>query len=139
MPRHWVPFLARADADSAAGGGYIKHNVARCWAYETAVLVDQELEDQIPPNDYYQYYAPDFLLRVPLQKHFENQNTRQYLDKVKADVLENLRRIDGAPSVAMQQLPPASYLPDYDSGELGCPRVPVPGVYLPDRISRAGL
>jgi acetoin utilization deacetylase AcuC-like enzyme len=30
------------------GGGYTIRNVARCWAYETAVLVDMELEDTIP-------------------------------------------------------------------------------------------
>ena len=33
-----------------AGGGYIKDNVARCWAYETAVLVeaDRNLPEDIP-------------------------------------------------------------------------------------------
>jgi acetoin utilization deacetylase AcuC-like enzyme len=30
------------------GGGYTIRNVARCWAYETAVLVDLELDDVIP-------------------------------------------------------------------------------------------
>lgn len=44
------------------GGGYTKHNVARCWAYETAVLVDMEVDERIPYNDYYQYFAPDFTL-----------------------------------------------------------------------------
>ncbi len=25
------------------GGGYTKHNVARCWAFETAVLLDTKV------------------------------------------------------------------------------------------------
>ena len=43
-----------------AGGGYTKHNVARCWTAETAVLVDQPIAEELPPNDYYEYYAPDY-------------------------------------------------------------------------------
>ena len=33
-----------------AGGGYTKNNVARCWAYETAVLVDadKDMSEDIP-------------------------------------------------------------------------------------------
>ncbi len=43
-----------------AGGGYTKNNVARCWTAETAVLVDQSIADELPPNDYYEYFAPDY-------------------------------------------------------------------------------
>lgn len=32
------------------GGGYTPRNVARCWAYETSVLLDEELENDIPYN-----------------------------------------------------------------------------------------
>ena len=35
----------------------------------------------------------------------ENQNTRQYLEGIKAHVLENLRLLQGAPGVAMDALP----------------------------------
>ena len=42
------------------GGGYTIRNVARCWAYETAVLLDTEISDVILPyNNYFEYYAPD--------------------------------------------------------------------------------
>lgn len=44
----------------SAGGGYTKHNVARCWTAETAVLLDQHIAEELPPNDYYDYYAPDY-------------------------------------------------------------------------------
>ena len=43
-----------------AGGGYTKQNVARCWAAETALLVDEHISTDLPPNEYYEYFAPDF-------------------------------------------------------------------------------
>lgn len=46
------------------GGGYTIRNVARCWTYETAVLLDQEIEDELPYNDYFEYYGPDFRLHI---------------------------------------------------------------------------
>lgn len=30
------------------GGGYTKRNVARCWTHETAVLLNEELNNEIP-------------------------------------------------------------------------------------------
>ena len=30
------------------GGGYTPKNVARCWAYETGLLVDTEMASEIP-------------------------------------------------------------------------------------------
>lgn len=30
------------------GGGYTVRNVARCWTYETALLVDQDISNDIP-------------------------------------------------------------------------------------------
>lgn len=32
------------------GGGYTKRNVARCWTYETAVLLDEDISNDIPYN-----------------------------------------------------------------------------------------
>ena len=52
------------------GGGYTKNNVARCWAYETAVLVEEDagLPDEIPrthiTHEYIDYFAPDHRLNV---------------------------------------------------------------------------
>lgn len=36
------------------GGGYTMRNVARTWAYETGVLVGQELSPMLPFNEYYE-------------------------------------------------------------------------------------
>ena len=46
------------------GGGYTVRNVARCWAYETSVLLNTPLSNDIPYNDFFEYYAPDFKLHL---------------------------------------------------------------------------
>lgn len=46
------------------GGGYTVRNVARCWALETATCLDEVLPDHIPPNDYIEYYRPDYRLHL---------------------------------------------------------------------------
>jgi histone deacetylase 1/2 len=46
------------------GGGYTIRNVARCWVNETATLLDEILPDVIPPNDYIEYYKPDYRLHL---------------------------------------------------------------------------
>lgn len=145
------------------GGGYTIRNVARCWTYETAVVLNQvpawsrrgahidrsrrresrarrahgarcseaelrrrptpappttharargpartqELEDDLPPNDYYEYFVPDWKLHLQPNPTMDNLNSRQYLEGIKSQVLENLRALQGAPSVQMAQMPPA--------------------------------
>mmetsp|Transcript_5354 Transcript_5354/g.15737 ORF Transcript_5354/g.15737 Transcript_5354/m.15737 type:complete len:454 (-) Transcript_5354:95-1456(-) len=88
------------------GGGYTIRNVARCWTYETAVLLDQPaVADEIPFNDYYEYYGPDYKLHLT-PAPMENLNTRDTLDHCRTMILENLRMIKGAPSVQFQEVPP---------------------------------
>jgi len=67
------------------GGGYTKSNVARCWTYETAALLDRTLKEDIPPHDfYYEYYSDaDYKLKVKPTLSIENLNTKQYLQNVK--------------------------------------------------------
>uniref|UniRef100_A0A8C0D5X9 Histone deacetylase domain-containing protein n=1 Tax=Balaenoptera musculus TaxID=9771 RepID=A0A8C0D5X9_BALMU len=45
------------------GGGYTICNVARCWTYETAVALDCEIPNELPYNDYFEYFGPDFKLQ----------------------------------------------------------------------------
>jgi histone deacetylase 1/2 len=89
------------------GGGYRITSVARCWAYETAVLVDVEVDATIPFNDYWHYFEPDHQLHFPKVPRATNKNARPYLDALKSKVLESLRCLSGAPSVQMQELPPS--------------------------------
>jgi len=87
------------------GGGYTIKNVARCWAYETGILLEDELDDQLPYNEYLEYYSPDYRLHIE-PSNMENLNTREYLDMHMTQLLENLRYMEGAPSVAMYERPP---------------------------------
>lgn len=87
------------------GGGYTIRNVARCWAYETSVLLDEEIPNEIPFNDYYEYYAPDFELHL-LPEPRENFNTSAGLVAVRNELLVQLNALGGAPGVQMQEVPP---------------------------------
>lgn len=49
------------------GGGYTIKNVSRCWTYETGVILKRELDNAIPNNDYYEYYAPYYQLHLTVQ------------------------------------------------------------------------
>jgi len=86
------------------GGGYTIRNVARCWTYETSVLLGSPLTEDLPYNDYIEYYGPDYKLHIP-STNMENLNSKEYLDKFKIKILDNIRRI-GRPSVASFENPP---------------------------------
>ncbi|RLV87483.1 hypothetical protein DV515_00015658 [Chloebia gouldiae] len=64
------------------GGGYTIRNVARCWTYETAVALDTEIPNELPYNDYFEYFGPDFKLHIS-PSNMTNQNTNEYLEKIK--------------------------------------------------------
>lgn len=91
------------------GGGYTVRNVARCWTYETSVLLGVQIPNELPYNDFYEYYSPDFKLHLQ-QNNMENLNKREYLDNITARILQNLKNIQGAPSVQMHPVPPDSFL-----------------------------
>lgn len=117
------------------GGGYTMRNVARTWAFETGVLVGQQMDRTLPYNEYYevrnplfnrcfiansrQYYAPDFELNVR-SSNMENSNSREYLDKITAAVIDNLRQTGPVPSVQMQDVPrkPFGGMTDEEEAEL---------------------
>ncbi|KIW99809.1 uncharacterized protein Z518_10737 [Rhinocladiella mackenziei CBS 650.93] len=86
------------------GGGYTMRNVARTWAYETGCLVGEHMPANLPYNDYYEYYAPDYELDVR-PSNMDNANSREYLEKILTQVLENMRRTAHAPSVQMTDVP----------------------------------
>eukprot|EP01083_Nonionella_stella_P040704 110360_1 len=86
------------------GGGYTIRNVARCWAYETSICIGKQLDDNLPYNEYYEYYAPDFQLHITTCD-MDNYNTQPYLDSVTRQLLEQLRGLPHAPSVQMHNRP----------------------------------
>jgi len=86
------------------GGGYTIRNVARCWTYETSVALDSDIPNELPYNDYFEYFGPDFKLHIQ-PSNMQNQNTTEYLDKIKQRLYENLRMIPHAPGVQMAPIP----------------------------------
>ncbi|KAI9208261.1 uncharacterized protein BJ171DRAFT_490830 [Polychytrium aggregatum] len=89
------------------GGGYTIRNVARCWTYETSILTETMLPNNLPDNEYYQHFGPDYKLHPPIvDPNRENANTRQSLDSIRIKIAEYLRYLNGAPSVQMQEIPP---------------------------------
>lgn len=102
------------------GGGYTKQNVARCWAYETGVLLDRPMREDIPVHDhYYEYYADArYKLKVFPNHTIENGNSKARLASVRAAVMENLRQLEHAPSVQMAIMPPDRLLPDVDDEDV---------------------
>lgn len=95
------------------GGGYTIRNVARAWTYETGVACGVELAEDIPYNDYFSYFGPEYKLDVP-STNMENLNGREYLEKVTERLIENLRHVACAPSVQMQDVPRDVYSDDED-------------------------
>jgi hypothetical protein len=55
----------------------------------------------IPNNEYYEYYGPNYELDVRAS-NMTDQNTPEYLDKLREAVFEILRDQNAAPSVQMQ-------------------------------------
>jgi len=86
------------------GGGYTIRNVARCWTYETSIALDCDVPNELPYNDYFEYFGPDFKLHIQ-PSNMQNQNTPDYLDKIKTRLFENMRMIPHAPGVQMQPIP----------------------------------
>ena len=66
-----------------------------------------------------QYYAPDFELNVR-SSNMENSNSREYLEKITAAVIDNLRQTGPVPSVQMQDVPrrPFGGMTDEEEAEL---------------------
>lgn len=98
MKRYSVPLLL------VGGGGYTIRNVARCWTYETSVALDSEIPNELPYNDYFEYFGPDFKLHIS-PSNMSNTNSAEYLDKIRIRLFENLRLIPHAPGVQMQPIP----------------------------------
>uniref|UniRef100_A0A0G4FGJ8 Histone deacetylase n=1 Tax=Chromera velia CCMP2878 TaxID=1169474 RepID=A0A0G4FGJ8_9ALVE len=74
------------------GGGYTLRNVAKCWTYETAVLLEKELDPVIPEDTkYLGYYGPDCRLEVLPSSVLENHNSRADMDKIEQQLVEVMK------------------------------------------------
>mmetsp|Transcript_7427 Transcript_7427/g.21153 ORF Transcript_7427/g.21153 Transcript_7427/m.21153 type:complete len:343 (-) Transcript_7427:252-1280(-) len=98
------------------GGGYTIRNVSRCWTYETAVVLNEDISDDLPYNEYYEYYGPDYKLHYQAAPNMENANLPENLEKIKAKVFEHLRQLQPAPNVQMHVAPSSAQDDDEEDG-----------------------
>lgn len=87
------------------GGGYTLRNVARCWTYETSLLVNEQISNEIPMNEYLEFFAPDFSLHPEVVSRQDNANSKQYLELIVKHTVDNLKMCQHAPSVQMFNIP----------------------------------
>lgn len=113
-----VDFFKRYDTPLLllGGGGYTIRNVARCWVYESSRLVGETLSDEIPYNENYEFYGPEFRLHI-IPSNMENHNSQAELQQTKMKIFENLRHLPHAPSAPMIDTPRVSpiYIPRLES------------------------
>ena len=91
------------------GGGYTPRNVARLWAYETSICLAADLDPVLPRHTpALRAFQPDLTLFPPLSEHgkYENKNSPEYLRSLVQAVHEQLRYLQGSPSVQMSEIPP---------------------------------
>lgn len=92
------------------GGGYTPRNVARCWTYETSLLVSDtcpSIPNNLPSTPYDSIFKDEPKLHVNLVTKVDNSNSKKTLEGLRIAVLERLRYMHGAPSVQMQLIPPS--------------------------------
>lgn len=98
-----------------AGGGYKKRNVARCWTYETAVLVGKTdlITDQLPNNKYLDNFRneKEDITRVPTASadkmnvdrrgsRGDSLNKPAQLERIKLKALQYMSKLEAAPGEA---------------------------------------
>ena len=82
-PWYWVEEAIRLEM---LRGNYLVHiyyflcnYFLRCWTYETSVLLNTEISNDLPYNDFFEYYAPDFKLHLTPSPTMENHNSIESL------------------------------------------------------------
>lgn len=90
------------------GGGYTARNVAKAWAYETSLCIGAEVHPNLPAHTpFLEHFGNEKTLFPKLDlTRYENKNSRVYLESVVMGIMEQLRYLQGAPSVQMQHIPP---------------------------------
>jgi histone deacetylase HOS2 len=92
------------------GGGYTPRNVARLWAYETSIAIGAEdINPSLPAHTpFLAHFSPDRSLFPPLSefRKYDNRNSKPYLESLVQGIREQLRYVEGSPSVQMQHIPP---------------------------------
>lgn len=86
---------------------------------QTGVALGVEVDDKMPQHEYYEYFGPDYALHVA-PSNMENKNSRQLLEEIRNKLLDNLSKLQHAPSVQFQERPPDTELPEVFSAAIFC-------------------
>ncbi|CAK1541609.1 unnamed protein product [Leptosia nina] len=73
------------------GGGYNHTNTAKLWTAITALVVDVNLDQDIPEHDHWPKYGPDFVLNIK-SSLVKDENTKSYLDECIHKISDNLEK-----------------------------------------------
>jgi hypothetical protein len=60
--------------------------VARCWAFETGVAVGADMEEALPPNEYWEAYASAGHVLTVKPRDMVDQNSKEYLAQLQVQV-----------------------------------------------------
>lgn len=78
---------------------------------QTGVALGEELPEKLPYNEYYEYFGPEYSLYVAAS-NMENRNTNKQLEEIKCNILDNLSKLQHAPSVQFEERIPETKLPE---------------------------
>ncbi|CAJ0964274.1 unnamed protein product [Ranitomeya imitator] len=84
---------------------------AKCVEFMKTFNLPLLMLGELPYNDYFEYFGPDFKLHIS-PSNMTNQNTNEYLEKIKQRLFENLRMLPHAPGVQIQPIPEDSVQDD---------------------------
>ena len=91
------------------GGGYTPRNVAKAWAYETSICIGahKTIHPELPAHTpLLEHFRQDTSLFTRLESNkYENKNDKVYLQSLVIGARENLRYLQGAPSVQLRHIP----------------------------------
>ncbi|KAL1222116.1 Histone deacetylase 7 [Cardamine amara subsp. amara] len=89
------------------GGGFNIPNVVRCWCYETAIAVGEEIDNLLPFHEYMNCFDPAYELHIKPNK-LPNLSTPQDIAAARDRLLLQLSIVGHAPSVQFQDTPSTS-------------------------------
>jgi len=92
------------------GGGYTMRNVARCWTYETSVILNKQIKDELPFNNYFDFFGPDYRLHIT-PSNMENRNSSKFLSGILERLTGILDGLENVPGIQATTLD-SSHAPD---------------------------
>ena len=63
-----------------------------------------EVSSELPHNDYFEYFGPVFKLRIS-SSNMTNQNTTEFMEKIKQHLFKNLHMLPHACGIQIQTIP----------------------------------